>query len=244
MIEQLYLFIFLALLAEIFGTVGGFGSSLFFVPIASFFLDFHTVLGITAIFHLSSNISKIFLFRKGIDWKLVAQIGIPAIILVSTGAYCSKFIDSKVLEIALAIFLITLSGLLISFKNLVIQPTKLNTFLGGSLSGFMAGILGTGGAIRGLTLASFNLEKNIFIATSALIDLGIDLSRSLVYFSNGYIHQHDLYLVPILLVVSIVGSYIGKQILGYITEIQFKNIVLYLILIVGIITLVKQFIAI
>jgi uncharacterized membrane protein YfcA len=62
-LENLYLFILLALLAEIAGTVGGFGSSLFFVPIASYFLDFHSVLGITALFHVSSNLSKIAFFR-------------------------------------------------------------------------------------------------------------------------------------------------------------------------------------
>jgi uncharacterized membrane protein YfcA len=42
----LWLFILLALLAEVIGTVGGFGSSVFFVPVANFFLDFQSVLGL------------------------------------------------------------------------------------------------------------------------------------------------------------------------------------------------------
>lgn len=54
----------LALLAEIIGTIGGFGSSLFFVPIAQFFFDTKTVLGLTAVFHVFSNSSKLFLFIK------------------------------------------------------------------------------------------------------------------------------------------------------------------------------------
>ena len=37
------LFLFLAFLSEIVGTVGGFGSSVFFVPMAQFFLEFKTV---------------------------------------------------------------------------------------------------------------------------------------------------------------------------------------------------------
>ncbi len=102
-------FILLALLAEILGTIGGFGSSLFFVPIASFFLDFHTVLGITAIFHVSSNLTKIAFFRKGFDKKLVIWVGIPAIIFVIIGAYLSKFITSSILEMLLAVFLIATS---------------------------------------------------------------------------------------------------------------------------------------
>lgn len=237
--ENLALFILLALMAEILGTVGGFGSSLFFVPIASYFLDFHSVLGITALFHVSSNISKIAFFRKGFDKQLLIYIGIPAVIFVITGAFISRFINPKTLEIALAIFLIGTSLVFLFFKNLSIKPTITNSVLGGTFSGLIAGLLGTGGAIRGMTLAAYNLKMEVFIATSAIIDLAIDSSRSIVYSYNGYVHRHDLYLIPILLLVSIVGTFIGKKILDRISEAQFKSIVLVLILITGIVTLSK-----
>jgi len=238
-LDYLLLFILLALLAEILGTIGGFGSSLFFIPIASFFLDFHSVLGITAIFHVSSNITKIVFFRKGFDKKLLIWIGIPAIIFVIIGAYFSKFIKSNILEILLALFLIITSLTFLFFKKITVNPTIKNSIFGGVFSGLIAGIIGTGGAIRGITLAAFNLNMETFIATSAIIDLGIDFSRSIVYYTNGYVHNHDLYLIPILLVVSIVGTYLGKKILFYISEEKFKSIVLILILITGIITLSK-----
>lgn len=233
------LFILLALLAEILGTFGGFGSSLFFVPIASFFLDFHSVLGITAIFHVSSNIAKIAFFRKGFDKKLVIWIGIPAVIFVIIGAYVSKFLQTAILELLLAIFLIITSLFFIIFKNITIKPTIKNSIFGGVLSGLIAGIVGTGGAIRGITLASFNLTIQTFIATSAIIDLGIDASRSIVYYLNGYIHTHDLYLIPLLLIASILGTYTGKLILNRISQEKFKTIVLLLILFTGIITILK-----
>jgi uncharacterized membrane protein YfcA len=237
--DNLLLFIFLALLAEIFGTVGGFGSSLFFVPVAGYFLDFHSVLGITAVFHLSSNATKIFLFRKGVDKKLVLTLGIPAVVFVVIGAYLSKFVDSALLEILLAVFLIITSVVLLWFKSFVLQPTTTNSVAGGVLSGLVAGLLGTGGAIRGITLAAFNLSTDVFVATSAVIDMGIDLSRSVVYFFNGFVHRHDLHLVPILLVVSVVGTYIGKKILSRFSNEQFKRVVLLLVLGVGVFTLVK-----
>jgi uncharacterized protein len=234
-------FIPLALLSEILGTIGGFGSSMFFVPIAGFFFDFHSVLGITALFHLSSNTAKIALFRKGFDKRIVFTIGIPAVLFVVAGAYFSKFFDGRILEIMLAVFLILISLLLIVFKRFSLKPTTFNAVSGGVLSGFSAGLFGTGGAIRGLTLTAFNMDKERFIATSAIIDLAIDLSRSVVYFSNGYIHKHDLYLVPILLIVSIIGTFIGKKILSFFTQLQFKYIVLSLILLIGITIIIKQF---
>ena len=237
--ENLELFIFLALIAEILGTIGGFGSSLFFVPIASYFLEFHAVLGITAVFHVSSNITKIVFFRKGFDKKLVLSIGIPAVLFVIVGGVLSKYIPTQLLEILLAIFLIGISLTLLIFKSLKVTPTVVNSIVGGTASGLFAGLLGTGGAIRGITLAAFSLKTEVFVATSAVIDLGIDASRSVVYYFNGYVHKEDLYLIPILLVVSVVGTYIGKQILTKISETQFKSIVLILILLTGLITLYK-----
>ena len=239
MIDHLIIFVLLALLAEILGTVGGFGSSLFFVPIASFFLDIHSVLGITAVFHVSSNLTKIAFFRKGFDKKLFIWIGVPAVIFVIIGAYLSKFIQSNILEILLAAFLILTSLTFLIFKNLKVKPNKKNSILGGVFSGLVAGLIGTGGAIRGITLASFNLKIESFIATSAIIDLGIDLSRSGVYYMNGFIHPHDLYLIPPLLGASILGTFLGKKILNQISEEKFKSIVLMLIFLTGIVSLTK-----
>lgn len=232
-----YLFLFLALIAEILGTIGGFGSSVFFVPVANLYFDFESVLGLTAIYHLSSNISKIVLFKKGLNKKLLLQIGIPSVIFVIIGGLLTKLFKSTYLELFLAVFLIVLALVFLIKKELIILPNKKNAIIGGSLSGFSAGLLGTGGAIRGLTMAAFNLEKNMFIATSAFIDFLIDFSRTFVYFFNGFIHKHDLVYVPFLLVIGFIGTVIGKRILEFIPQDKFKRISLGLILVIGIVTL-------
>ncbi len=240
MIEHLFLFIALALIAEIIGTVGGFGSSLFFIPIASYFLDFHSVLGITAVYHVMSNLTKIALFRQGVDKKVIFWIGIPSVIFVIIGAYLSSYFQAKWLELFLAIFLIVLSIVLFVYSNIKLKPNFVNSFSGGVFSGFLAGVIGTGGAIRGIVLASFGLSPSAFIATSSIIDLSIDLSRSVVYFFNGFVHPHDLYLLPILAVVSIVGTFLGKKIVLKLSNDQFKKGVLILVFITGIVSIAKN----
>lgn len=237
-IRYLPWFIILALLAEILGTVGGFGSSVYFVPMASYFMDFQSVLGITALFHLSSNLTKIGFFRKGIDRHLLIYLGIPAVLFVILGAFLSRFANPQLLGISLGVFLTAFSILFLVRKTLTIKASKRNAISGGILSGLMAGLLGTGGAIRGATMAAFRLKKEQFIATSATIDLGIDLSRSFVYINNGYVHKHDLYLIPILVIVSLVGTYAGKKILNRIPQKKFQRNVLFLLLIIGLITFV------
>ena len=236
--DYLYLFILLALIAEILGTLGGFGSSLFFVPIAGYFLDFHSVLGVTAVFHVASNITKITMFREGINKMILLFLGIPAVVFVILGAYLSMYVNNDLLELILAIFLIVLSVVLF-IKEYKIAPSKFNSFIGGVLSGGIAGLIGTGGAIRGVTLTAFGLGTGAFIATSALIDLGVDSSRAIVYWTNGFVHNHDFYLIPILVVVSVIGTYIGKLILQRIPEEKFRKIVLSLVFLTGVSTLVK-----
>ncbi|OIQ18763.1 sulfite exporter TauE/SafE family protein [Lacinutrix sp. MedPE-SW] len=235
--RYLPLFIILTLIAEILGTVGGFGSSVFFVPIANFFLDFQSVLGITALFHLASNLSKIAMFRKGLDKKVILQLGLPAVIFVIIGAFFSKYINPRLLTYILGVFLILLSLVFLVFKNLKVKETLTNTITGGVLSGLSAGVLGTGGAIRGITLSAFKMDKNKFIATSAVIDLGVDFSRTIVYYFNGYMRKDLLYLIPILVVISLLGTWLGKLILNKISQEQFRFLVLILILIIGITSL-------
>lgn len=238
--KYLPIFIILSLLAEILGTVGGFGSSVFFVPIANFFFDYQSVLGITALFHVSSNLTKIAFFKQGLDKKIILTLGIPAIIFVSVGAYISKYFDPKILTYILGIFLVIFSLIFLIFKKFKIQAKPRNAIIGGALSGLSAGVLGTGGAIRGMTLSAFKLDKNKFIATSAVIDFGVDLSRSIVYYFNGYMHKEHLYLIPILIVVGIIGTWIGKNILNRISQDQFRHIVLFLILGIGIISIISN----
>ena len=112
-----YIFLFLALIAEIFGTVGGFGSSVFFVPLANFYFDFESVLGLTAIFHLSSNLSKIVLFKKGLDKRLLINIGIPSILFVVIGGLLTKVFNNTYLELFLGLFLVILALLFLIKKN-------------------------------------------------------------------------------------------------------------------------------
>lgn len=235
--EKYWLFYLLAFLAEVVGTISGFGSSILFIPIASLFFDFKVVLGITAIFHIFSNLSKIYLFRNGIDKRIALKMGIPAVIAVIFGAYLTNLLSQYWLEIVMSSMVFTLAIYLLLNSIKTITDSNKNLISGGLISGLLAGLVGTGGAIRGLTLSAFGLEKNIFIATSALIDLGVDTSRAVVYAANGYVHTELLVMLPVLIAVSFTGTWIGKLLLKTIPQNWFRKIVLGIILLTSLIQL-------
>lgn len=236
---MLILFYILAFIAEVIGTIGGFGSSVFLIPIASLFFDFKTVLAVTGVLHVFSNIIKLVLFNKGINYKLLLYIGVPSVVLVFIGSLLTTYFNLKLAEIILGCFLIVFSLLFLIKPKLKVNPTNINAICSGGIAGFLAGLIGTGGAIRGLGLAAFNLEKNAFIATSAAIDLGVDFTRSIVYLYNGYLEPEFYKTIPILLLIAFAGSYVGKIVVSKIKQQHFKNTVLLFILGIGLFIIIK-----
>lgn len=239
--ENYYLFFLLAFVSEIIGTVSGFGSSILFVPIASLFFDFKSVLGITAIFHIFSNLSKLALFYEGINRSIALQLGIPAVVCVIIGAALTALVPSEIMVLSMNILLVIFALYLMVFYNRPLAQSPKNLYLGGILSGFLAGFTGTGGAIRGITLAAFQLPKQAFIATSAIIDLGVDSSRAVVYTINGYVKQTHIPLIPFLVIVSFLGSYVGKKMLEKTSEKAFRYIVLITVFFTAVFQLAKSF---
>ena len=233
------IFLVLVLIAEILGTISGFGSSLFFVPIASLFFDFHMTLALTAALHIMSNVSKITLFRKGIDYRLIMKVGIPSVVFVLVGSLLTRYISTRFFEIGMAITLILLGIFFFVAPHIRLKANWTNSIIGGGIAGFLAGFIGTGGAVRGLLLSAFQLEKEAFVANSAFIDFGVDTARGIVYFTGGYFKKEYLILLPILLVISFLGTFLGKKILRKIKEELFKKVVLLLILLTGIFSLLK-----
>jgi len=227
------LFYIAAFIVGIIGTTIGFGSSTLLLPIALFFFDFGTALILVAIFHFSGNIGRITFFRKGLDIKLLVLFGIPSILFTLLGAWAVLSFTTDIFKLILGVFLGVFS--IISYMNpkLSLKYVNRNIFLGGGLSGFFAGLMGTGGALRAAFLNAFKVKKGVYLATSASIALLVDLTRIPVYIAGGFLNFEVLIAVPILFVLAIIGAYIGKRIVGYIPQEPFRKGVLIAILIIS-----------
>ncbi len=229
-----WLFPIVLFFIEIIGTVGAFGSSLLLVPIAGLFFPFRQVLLLTACLHVVSNLSKIFLFREGLNRFLLWNMGLPSIISVVAGAFLSVYVNDLWAGILLGIFLIVFSVWMLRNPEWKLESGRVNAIAGGAIAGFTAGLLGTGGAIRGVSLAAFDLSKQVFVATSAAIDFGVDFSRLFIYQSQASVPEGFWTLFPLMLLASYTGTWTGKRILERVSQERFRALVLWLILLTGI----------
>jgi uncharacterized membrane protein YfcA len=230
---SMIIFLFLVLLCEIIGTVSGFGASVFLVPLAGIFFDFKTALVLSGIVFIFSSASKLILFRKDINWALTLRIGLPSVAFTLLGAYLNNKWELKHAELAMGVFLVLFAITFFVKDNIKFKPNNLNAFGGGVISGFLTGFIGTGGAVRGATLSAFSLSKNAFVSTSAGIDLGGDIGRTVVYISNNYLQSKYYWYIPAFLLLAWLGTFLGKKILDHIPQHLFKKIVLVLIGLIG-----------
>ncbi len=220
------LFFIVAFLSIIIGTVAGFGTSTIFLPVALFFVDFKTALVLVAITHLSANLGATTFFRHGLDKRLILLFGVPSIFITIIGAYMVTYVPQNILIIILGIFLLSFSILFLMRPNIKVPASETNTIIGGALSGFLQGLLGIGGPLRGAFLISYDLDKFKYIATLAAIAVIIDLTRIPIYLTNNLLEPQYYIYIPILVVLGITGSYIGKKIVVFIPQDAFKKVVL------------------
>ncbi len=220
------LFFITAFISIFVGTIAGFGTSTLFLPIALIFVDFKSALVLVAFTHLAGNSGAATFFRQGLDKKLILLFGVPSVILTVLGAYIVTYIPQNILTALLGIALLIFS--IYSFKNpdFKVNATKINTILGGSLSGFLQGFMGVGGPLRGSFLISYGLDKTTYIATLAAVAVLIDLARIPVYFSTNLLDVQFYYCIPPLIVIGILGSYTGKKVVKKIPQDTFRKIIL------------------
>jgi uncharacterized protein len=232
-VEEILFFV-AAFVAEIVGTVAGFGSSTIFLPLALFFVDFKTAIILVAIFHLFGNLGRIIFFRQGFDKRIILQFGVPGFLLSMLGAFLIGVLPQSYLKLILGIFLVVTSASFLAKPGLKFPANKSTFIVGGSITGFVTALVGTGGALRATMLQGLNIEKVKYIATAATIALGTDVSRIPVYLSQGFLTEQYYLHIPVLFGVALAGSFLGRKIVKKVNQDRFRKLVLVAIILVSI----------
>ncbi|HEX6067229.1 MAG TPA: sulfite exporter TauE/SafE family protein [Nitrososphaera sp.] len=228
------LFLVIGFVSEVMGTMAGFGSSTIYLPLASYFVDFRTALVLVAIFHLFGNIGRIAFFRHGLDRKVLLVFGLPSFALSLLGATLVGDLSQTLLKLLLGIFLISLSAVFLVKPKLAFPASTKSLVLGGGVSGFIVGLIGTGGALRATFLTGLKIEKEKYIATAAVIALGTDATRIPSYLASGFLTEQYYYFIPLLFGIALGGSYVGRKIVGRIDQAKFKKMVLIAVILVSV----------
>ena len=101
------------------------------------------------------------------------------------------------------------------------------------MSGFLAGLIGTGGALRGAFLSAFQLPRDQYLANAAAIAFAVDVTRLPVYFGEGFSKSVPWTYYPLLVGVAWAGAFAGRQLVTRVPQERFRQIVFGLLVLVG-----------
>ncbi len=222
-------------LASALTLFSGFGLGTLLMPVFALFFPLPAAIAMTALVHFLNNLLKLTLFVRHADWKVVLRFGLPALVAAFAGAWCLHFLSDLApwfqyswagREFSVLPVNLIVSVLLLVFVFFELLPaTKDFAFpqkflsLGGVLSGFIGGISGHQGALRGAFLIKCGLSKESYIATGVVIACLVDASRLTVYGSQftetAYLENFALLVVAI--ASAFAGVILGRMLLKKIT---------------------------
>ncbi len=224
----------LTLFASALGTATGFGTSTVMIPVMALLVPFPTALLFVGVIHLCGDLWKILLFRRGADWKLILGFGITGIAAGYLGASLSFSADSLPLKRILGGFLILYVVFLVSHRGWKLPKTTATAAGGGLLSGLFAGFFGVGGAVRGAFLTAFDLPPAVYIFTSGMIALFIDITRVGRYLQGGTRLGPELLIALLISIpVSLLGAFLARRLLNRIPKKHFRIFVAIFLALVG-----------
>ena len=221
-----------AFAASVAGTMTGFGTSTILLPIAALLFPFPEALFLVACAHVFGNLGRVSLFRASLDRGLLLRFGVPSVVFSLVGALLVPLVPQGVLKSALGAFIFAYAAFALAGAKASVRPTPLAALFGGAASGFFAGIIGTGGALRGAFLTAFSLPKEAYIATAAGIAIATDLTRIPVYVVQG-VEPYVWKILPLLLAASLAGAWVGRKIVRRLPQAAFRAIVLCALLLVS-----------
>lgn len=227
----------LTLLASIVAFITGFGLSTIMTSILTFVLPLNVIIVLIAPIHLAHSLWKVVLYLTYIDWKITIIFGLPAMLASYWGASLIHYIYRDYFSSMLGLFLMVYAFILWFKPSFRLDSSYSLLIIVGLITGFSAGIFGVRGAIRAVALSAYNLKKEVYIATTGMISLFVDIIRTFAYWWSGSFEALDTSLrlgLIIFILISFLGATIGRFIVEYIPQRTFRLIVAAFIFIVGV----------
>ena len=231
---------FFGLTAWFFSTIAAGGAAMLLIPVITFILGAQMVAPIISVAGLFANPSRALLFRTHIDWRVILYLLPGSIIGAVFGAWSLTHSDVQIIQILLAIFLITYVIQDKFAKSKLAIKMKLAWFFPlGLVVSFLSGLIGATGPAHNPFMLSYGLEKERLIGTKAINSLVMQLTKVISYGVFGALTtQITLYGIT-LGVGAIVGVFLARKHLSSIDKHQFRQYTLTLMFFSGIVMLYK-----
>ena len=238
-ITYLLLF-FTGALAFIVSTVGGGGGALLLLPTTSFLIGSGSVAPVVQLATFIGRPVRLVLFWKEIDWKVVKYYLPSALIGGFLGAYLFTQLQIKWIQLVLGIFLVSTV-----FQFRFGKKKRSFPMLGwyfaplGFVFAFLSSLIGGGGPVLNPFYLNYGLEKEAMIATKTANSFFVAIVQIGTYSFYGAL-EGTLWLYGLWMGLgTALGNWLGKWALSKMSAQNFRQAVIFVMVVSGILMIVK-----
>ncbi|MDP9362375.1 MAG: sulfite exporter TauE/SafE family protein [Acidobacteriota bacterium] len=223
-----------AFFAGAVSAVAGFGIGSILTPLLGLTIGVKLAVAGAAIPHFIGNALRLWTLRDRVDRQVLKTFGLMSAAGALAGALLHAAAAAQALKIVFAIVLIIVGMFGITEWSDHLRFGRRGVWLAGGVSGLLGGLVGNQGGIRAAAMLALDVRKDVFVATAVAIALIVDGARLPVYaFSTG---RELLTVWPLIAgasVAVILGTFLGKTLLGRVPESIFRRLVAALLIALG-----------
>lgn len=212
----------------------GFGGALLLLPLLIQTVGTEISVPVLTIAQLIGNLSRVYFGYKEISWRPVRLFLVGAIPMSIIGAFSfvaiPKEIVSKLIGFAVIGFVI-----LKYYQIIKIENNNRVMILGGGFVGLLSGLVGSAGPIGAALFLSLNLSPISYIASEAVTAVAMHVTKTIVYQKYLGIGLKAVKLGLFIGASMIVGTWVGKKVIGKLPKETFVKFVTLLLVGMGLV---------
>ena len=168
-----FLFLFtLGLICWFFSTVAAGGGATILIPFVAFFLGVQMVAPVVSVAALIANPTRVYTFRKNINWQIICYLLPGSIIGAIIGAWSFSKANTQIIQIILGLFLISYTLENTLRKSTYTFKMKLSWFFPlGVVVSFLSGLIGATGPIQNPFMLNYGVTKEYLVGTKAIKEI-------------------------------------------------------------------------
>jgi uncharacterized membrane protein YfcA len=203
-------------------SIGGMG--LIILPILMLAVPGPAALGIIAPMYLMTDLMAIFMYRKNIQWAVIARLLPLSFLGLALGGWWLSGIDTEQFTLMLGVVIVAmlLLGFWLDYKPTNIMQHPIIISITGFLTGFISLTTNAAGPLLSLVLIEQKLSKEAYVSTRVCVFLIINLAKLPVLYMVDLLNWQSAMLSLQCLPGLIVGAMIGYYVLSKLKIAQFK----------------------
>ena len=180
MFFEIVLFILAALSAAV-AAITGFGIGSILTPTLALAVDTKLAVAAISFPHLVATGMRLWKLRSHIDRHVLLSFGITSAVGGLAGALLHNIFGGPTLTLIFGCLLIFAGFMGTTGLSEKLRFGRVTGWVAGALSGVFGGLVGNQGGIRAAAMLSFDISRDVFVATSTAIGIVVDMARMPVY---------------------------------------------------------------